>query len=630
MERRTVTRTLMVCAPVVAGLAAGLPARAQYFTNVTGEALGCAPGVDCPSWQLNSLLGCNQPGLCISAPENNFCAQPTPMLGGGAVGDFDNDGDQDLLVLCGGSQPDRLYINDGTGHFTDRAAEWGIDVAHIGGGAAVGDVDGDGWLDIYVSSYGSALAPEVGGRHLLYRNTGEGSFEEISLAAGLTDSSPTCTDGFGTAFGDIDLDGDLDAVIAGWMDPVSGTRVYSNNGDGTFTDITATIPTIGDFDGDPVVKAFAPRLADMNGDRYPELLLTADFGDGTPVPSRYLVNNGDGTFTDKTDLPGSGLGLDQNGMGQTIADFDLDGDFDWYVTNIYHEELFGGFSSLRTGNKLYMNDGDDTFTEIAEAAGVDDGGWGWATEAIDVDHDGAEDIVETNGFPGFGGLFQGEQSYLFLNDGTGTSFVNPDDDGSLAPSGLTHSDQGRGLASFDMDGDGDQDVVIFTYEGEVEIFRNNTVPAAGQTPPDRHWLRVFVDTSSDPGVVAPNGYGSLIRLSAGGQEQMRLIDGGSNYLAQSELSAHFGIGAAQIVDALVVEFPNGLTATRSSVAPNQTLTIEFCRGDWNGDGLFNILDFVAYQTAWQLKDPASDINEDGIFDVFDFVSWQGLYVSCQK
>jgi len=629
METRSVRNTLAFCAQALAGLAIAAPANAQFFTDVTAEALGCTQGVDCPGWSLSPLLKCSQPGLCVTAAGNNFCIQPSIMLGGGAVGDFDNDGDQDLFVLSGGAAPDRLFINNGAGIFTDMADAWGVDEFHIGGGAAVGDFDDDGWLDIYASSYGPATAPEVGGRHLLYRNTGLGFFEEVALVAGLADSSPTCTDAFGTAFGDMDLDGDLDVAIAGWMDGAAGTRVFENNGDGTFTDVTAFVPTLGDFDGDPLVKGFAPRFADMNGDRYPELLITADFGDGVPVPSRYLVNNGDGTFTDMTDLPGSGLGLDQNGMGQTVADFDKDGDFDWYVTNIYHEELVPGFLTPRTGNKLYMNNGDDTFTEIAELAGVDDGGWGWATEAIDIDHDTDEDIVETNGFPGVNGIFIGERSYLFLNDGTGLNFMDPNTEDAVPDSGLTHTDQGRGLLNFDMDNDGDQDVVIFTYEGEIKVFRNNTV-TDGQTPTEAGWLRVLVDTSRDPGVIAPNGYGSLVRLDVAGASQMRLIEGGSNYLAQSELSAHFGVGSATVIDTLTVEFANGLSAERDNVSPNQTITIEFCRGDWTGDGVFNILDFVGYQAAFQSGHPDADIDDNGIHNVFDFTAWQGLYVSCQN
>jgi hypothetical protein len=590
------------------------------FVNTTNVALDCLDG-NCPVYKLDPAMECIHPGLCIPA-NDNFCDQPIHMISGGAAGDFNNDGLQDIFLPQGGHQPDQLWINQGDGVFLDEAADWGVDALHIGAGVAVADYDGDGWLDIYVESYGPATGPVLGGRHMLYHNTGAGSFEEVAEQAGVAHSSPTCTDGFSPAFGDYDLDGDLDLCVTGWNDPAAGTRLFRNDGDGTFTDVTDTVPSLND--PQVLVRGFSPRFVDMNGDRWPELLITADFGDGAPVPSRYLVNNGDGTFTDMTDLPGSGLGLDQNGMGQDVADFDGDGHLDWFITNIYDPDgAQHGWPSARTGNKLYLNDADNTFTEVAEVVGVDNGAWGWGTAAVDVDHDGDPDIVETNGFKGFGGQFAGVPLFLYLNDGDGMSFTTVDPN----VSGLVHPGYGRGLIDLDYDNDGDIDIVNISWNSQVRVYENQTITDPDNVPADKAYLRVLVDTSDDPGVIAPNGIGTqVVAFANNGLELRASIDAGNNYLSQGEIAAHFGLADAQTA-VLIIEWPNGITGTRN-VDVNQTVTIRFCRGDWNADGEQNILDLVAYSEDWIAELPAADIDENGIFNILDFVAWQQVYVNC--
>jgi hypothetical protein len=154
----------------------------------------------------------------------------------------------------------------------------------------------------------------------------------------------------------------------------------------------------------------------MNGDRYPELLIAADFG-----TSRYYKNNGNGTFSNFTGP--SGTGLDGNGMGQAVGDVDNNGLFDWYVTSI-HSINSGQPGVPGTGNMLYMNQGNHTFVETSIACGVNDGGWGWGTVAVDLNHDGWLDLVETNGWYEPNGYNQyewlNEPSYVFLNKGNGT------------------------------------------------------------------------------------------------------------------------------------------------------------------------------------------------------------------
>ncbi|MFG0314270.1 MAG: FG-GAP repeat domain-containing protein, partial [Phycisphaerales bacterium] len=156
---------------------------------------------------------------------------------GGAAGDFDNDGDLDLFIIGGSGSTDHLYINDGSGNFTDQAAAWGVDRVHKGSGVAVGDYNNDGWLDLMVTSLGPADSYEYDWS-VLYRNNGDGTFTDVTATAGVGEGNNRfLADAMSPAFGDYDLDGDLDLAVAGWY---GGSSLYRNNGDGTFTDVTLT------------------------------------------------------------------------------------------------------------------------------------------------------------------------------------------------------------------------------------------------------------------------------------------------------------------------------------------------------------------------------------------------------
>ncbi len=451
------------------------------------------------------------------------------FLAGGAVGDFNNDGWQDIFYPAGGDTPDKLFINNGNGTFTDRAADWGIALAHRSTAAAVADYDGDGWLDIYVTSLGT-VASQQAGEHKLYRNMGNGTFADRAASAGVDRVSATTADGWGAAWGDYDLDGDLDLAVAGWNSN-DGNRLYRNDGDGTFTDVTSAAGISAALAG---INGFAPRFADMDGDRYPELIWIGDFS-----ASRYFINDGDGTFTNFT--AGSGTSQDGTEMGMTVADWDEDGDFDFYVTTI-------------NTNNLYINQGGNVFQNQAAATGTVNTGWGWATAAVDFDHDTLVDIVATS---------QGGRGYAFHNTSTGGALSF---DEIALTIGLGGSIDGRGLSTFDYDNDGDQDVIVFPHAGSVKLFRNDL---AG---PDNHWLRIFLDASGMEDV-PPGGIGSVVKVSLGGRTLLGRIDGGSNYLSQSEMSAHFGLGAATVVDEVRVEWSNGEITTLTNVATDQTLTI---------------------------------------------------------
>ncbi len=522
------------------------------------------------------------------------------QTGGLAVGDFNNDGWQDIFWIGGGLAADRLFINDGDGTFTNQAAAWGVAGPHCGNGAAVGDYDRDGWLDIYVTSFGPAGGCGTPGSHRLYHNNGNSTFTNVAAAAGVRYSCPQGTGnpaGYGAAWGDYDLDGDLDLCVTSWWGTADGNRLYRNNGDGTFTDVTVAALG-GAVNG---VWGFQPAFVDMNGDRWPELLIAADF-----LTSRYLINDGDGTFTDFTGP--SGTGLDENGMGQAVSDVNLDGRFDWYVTSVYGVKT----RPPGSGNKLYLALAPHQFLEVAVFAGVADGGWGWGTVAVDLDHDGYEDLVEVNGRPAPGSEWINVREKLFYNNGNGTF----SEIGQAA--GIDLADEGRGLVRFDADNDGDQDLMISTYEGPLTYYRNET-PSIG------HWLRVSLDTSTNP-QLAPQGFGSRIAVTAGGETYMRFVSGDPSYLATSEPTAHFGLGGAAVIDELRIEWARGYDTVLTGAPADQHLVITApVPGDLDASGGVGITDLLALLSAWGPcpAPPAlcpADLDGDGIVGITDLLA----------
>ncbi len=464
------------------------------------------------------------------------------MMVGAAAGDFNNDGWVDLFAVGGGIEPDALFINQGNNTFQDVAEQAGLAERHVGAGAAVGDYNNDGWLDIYVTSFGP-LGYMRPGENRLYRNNGDLTFTNVAVEAGVNLTSAEMEDGMGTSFGDYDLDGDLDLFVTGWRKESQGNRLFQNNGDGTFSDVTDAAGII-----DEGIRGFSPCFADMDGDFYPELLLVADFG-----TSEYFVNNSNGTFSRHTQE--SNVGQEWSGMGSTVGDFNNDGRLDWYATAIHDTDNEGRGS----GNKLYYNQGNQMFDERAKTAGVDDGGWGWGAVAVDLNHDGCLDLVETNGWADLLS-YTDESSKVWLSNGDDT-FTEVAQD-----VGFEHVADGRGLLNFDYDNDGDQDIVVTAVNDKLQLYRNEL------NGPQINWLRVLLDTKAKP-ALAPNGLGSKVSARVGNQTYYRYIVACPHYLTQSELSAHFGLGQATMVDELRVEWPDGTLTTMENVPINQTITV---------------------------------------------------------
>jgi hypothetical protein len=474
-----------------------------------------------------------------------------------AAGDFNGDGWQDLLVQNGVAADNALYVNDGDGSFTDRAAAWGVQETYGGDGATVGDYDGDGWLDVYVQSRGPL--PFAPGLNKLYHNDGGAGFSDRALLAGVETTSLTEGDGFGPAFGDMDLDGDLDLFTTGWELSAFTNQLYRNEGNGTFTNITASLPV--DMS---VVQGSQPEFVDMDGDRYPELIVSADFG-----TSVYLANNGDGTFTDLTG-PASGWTHYFYGMGTAVADFDANGWLDIYLSSIYFDHT----PNPGEGNILYLSDGPTEgphrYTELNTEWGVDDAGFCWGIVPVDFDHDGWVDLVTNNGWDSVS-EFNGEPVYAFRNQG-GSGFQEVG-----AAIGLDVVVDGRGILRFDHDNDGDMDVLV-SGRGEATRLMRNELAHDGT----HNWLRVFLHDGGQPGV-APNGYQSTVVVKGAGPLQTRPVNSGGSELSVNELSAHFGLGSSPTAPQLEVRWPDGHVTTLLDVPANQTLDVTCC-GAWEDLG----------------------------------------------
>jgi hypothetical protein len=527
-------------------------------------------------------------------PDSVVTGNHARQTGGAAAGDFDRDGFTDLFVVSGGAQPDHLFINQGDGTFVDEALAWGLVDMHAGNGVAVADVDGDGLLDVYVSSFGPIVKESMGapGNNRLYRNVG-GAFVEEGVARGVAWASAVEANAYGAAFGDYDLDGDLDLFVASWSIDGEGNRLYRNRGDGVFDDVTSSAILPEDLEG---VWGFQPTFADIDGDLWPELLLVADF-----KTSRFFLNRRDGTFENAN--AAWRAGLDENGMGNAVADFNNDGALDWYVTSIFQDAQDRGHN----GSMLYINRG-WYFTEVSRWTRVADGGWGWGALAVDFEHDGRLDIVATEGREAVGGEWEDEPTKLF-HQGDRLRF-----DERALDYGLDHRGSGRAIVGLDAELDGDVDVVITTNAAPLAYFRNEASDPG-------HWLRVALDTSGNPSL-PPDGYGARVEVLAGGQRHTGYMHGAPSFLATSELALHFGLGDAAVVDEVRITWSRGYVTTLTTLAADQTLLVmapALC--DINVDGLVDSVDLAEIAARFGLaNDPArvvADINLDGLVDAAD-------------
>jgi len=385
------------------------------------------------------------------------------MSGGAAAGDFDNDGWPDLYVTRIGA-PNLLFRNLKNGTFEEVGGARGVALDSYSTGCAWADIDNDGDLDLYV------LTTEPATRHYLFINDGTGMFSEQAIARGADLATNVAKrPSTSMAFGDYNRDGWLDVIVATWSPntaSTNGERTYllKNTGDGNFVDVT----TAANVFFNQVVYGFTPHFADVDSDGWPDILIAADFGS-----SKLYHNNHDGTFTDITTA--SNAGTDENGMGAAVGDFENDGDLDWFVTAIFDPAgTCNNITSCHwgnSGNRMYANNGAGSFSDSTDFCGVRSGFWGWGATFLDYDNDGDADLTMTNGMVipmiGFDDPFNFNPLRFWDNDSTGQMTE------ISASLGLTDARSGKGILTFDYDRDGDQDIFMTNNKDTPVLYRND-------------------------------------------------------------------------------------------------------------------------------------------------------------
>ena len=527
----------------------------------SGPTIAAPPPATPPPTQFADITASSGISFSVGYTENSGDLRDvTQFAGGVAAGDYDNDDDVDLFLVVGDAGPNRLYRNDGDNTFTEVAASAGVAYTRSAtenfrhSGPTFADMDGDGDLDLF-------LGGVQGDPSRLYANNGDGTFTDVTAASGLDLMGASQT--VSAAFGDYDLDGDLDMSLAHWgvrrseVNPGDTEHLWRNisaGGQIEFESVSVAAgisPSIQTID-DPLVPiqgidfSFAPTFVRLNDDLYPDLAMVADVNATT-----VFMNNTDGTYTNATDVD---VIRDANGMGSAFGDIDNDGDMDWFISSIYRDTG----ALVENGNRLYRND-NGVFVDITDAAGVEDGGWGWGACMIDLNNDGDLDIYHTNGWPIDDiGDFTADTSRAFVANGDGTF----DNDANAL--GLDDSDQGRGVVCADFDSDGDVDIFLWGNEGPNggRLFRNDLN--------ENNYLTVKLRG------LAPNtpAAGARIFATVGGVTQMREVTIGSNYVSQNPTEQYFGLGSAAQVDSLVIEWPDGLQSDLMIVPANQRLVVD--------------------------------------------------------
>ena len=509
-----------------------------------------------------------EPGNCLfdnmsretEEEQRGMLCDAERMTGGAAAGDFDGDGAIDLIVTRLDGH-DLLYRNRGDGRFDEVSAEVGLSDWNLASnGALWGDIDNDGDLDLFITTVGDT-------RHYLFINQG-GEFTEEAMERGTAVETGDRRIGFSAAFGDYDRDGYLDLHVTEWRpsqlvgEARAGVRLLRNRGadaPGYFEDVTESAGvamdqvvsqtqqelTVGTF-------AFGSTFVDLDGDGWPELAVSSDFG-----TSRLFWNNGDGTFTDGT--LDARVGTAQNAMGTTFGDYDADGDLDWFVTSVYSSSRGspgGDEEGTKDGNRLFRNDGDRRFSDVTDLAGVRNGSWGWGAAFFDADNDGDLDLTMTNGMlmmPGYGA----DAMRYWENQGGGTFRSRSTE------VGLDDIEDGKGLLVFDADGDGDLDVFVVNNASEPRFYLNQSRGAGS-------WLRVTLEGT----ISNRQGLGARVSVNAVGlPEQIREMGVSSHFLGQSESALHFGLSDADTAD-LIIRWPaSGYITTLNGVPADRWILV---------------------------------------------------------
>jgi hypothetical protein len=501
---------------------------------------------------------------------------PETMGSGVCILDYDNDGWQDILFVnsmdwpghgSGKSYP-ALYHNNQDGTFTDVTRQAGLTIEMYGMGCAVGDYDNDGHDDIYITA--------LNGNHL-FRNLGNGKFVDVTAKAGVRDP------GFatGAVWFDYDNDGKLDLFVSHYVDwsiatdqtcALDGTNksyctpelykgqsgtLYHNKGDGTFEDVTRKAGLY-----DPTSKSLGVALLDIDNDGWLDLFVAND-----TQANKLYRNNHNGTFKEMAFAAGvaySDAGKARAGMGADIADYDLSGRQSLVIGNFTNE-----------GMALYHNDGSGLFTDESIASGIASpsaSSLTFSTFFFDYDLDGLPDIFAANGHVADDiskvqpTIHYAETPLLFHNKGSG-KFENVSDKLGTA---LQQAMVGRGAAYIDFDNDGDLDLVITANDGPAKLLRNDN----GN---QNDMLRIkTIGTRSNR-----DGIGARVTVeTAKGLHLSGMVKSGSSYLSQSELPLTFGLGKPEEGKTVNIEivWPSGKKETMKNIKPNQFLTLQEGKG----------------------------------------------------
>jgi len=484
--------------------------------------------------------------------------------------DFDGDGMLDIYLINGAATPgmsyetpprNALYRNARGGAFVDVTESSGVGDEGYGMGMAVGDYDNDGDLDLYLGNFGA---------NVLYRNEGNGAFSDVTESSGVGDErwATSC------AFSDVDRDGFVDLYVANYHDfsynnhrvcaeGGSGLQLYcgpeafdgvpdilyKNGGDGTFVDVTLQVGLHSDA-GKELGVVFGD--VDLDGDT--DLYLAND-----KTLNFLYLNDGRGQFEEMGLLAGTAYNEDgdvEAGMGVDMGDYDNDRYPDLFVTNFQWET-----------NTLYKNLGDGTFVDETFLAGLGKGSipyLSWGTRFFDYDSDGDRDVFIANGHlesdvESYENATFAQRNQLFENVGDGRF---EECEPLSANDGLAVRKVSRGAAFGDYDEDGDIDILVANVDDSPTLMRNDT--EAGH-----HWLRVRLLGKRSNGA----GIDTRVEVHTGSLVQTDQVRSGSSYLSQSDLRLHFGLGASERVDKLVVYWPSGHVEEVVDVAVDRTLVM---------------------------------------------------------
>jgi len=501
---------------------------------------------------------------------------------GVAFYDYDNDGWLDIFLVNGtrlegfpaGQEPvSHLFKNNRDGTFTDVTLKAGVAHSGWGQGVCVGDYDNDGFDDLFVTYFG---------KNVLYHNNGDGTFTDVSEKAGVAGNGKRWNTG--CAFVDYDRDGKLDLFVANYIDmdlktapvPESGPCLYKgvmvacgppglnggknilyhNNGDGTFTDVSekaGILKATGTY-------GLGVLTADLDNDGWPDIYVAND-----STASALYQNKKNGTFTDIALEAGCALSPDgkpQAGMGISAADYDLDGNLDLVKTN------FAGDTP-----SLYHNLGEATFEDATFAAGLGlhTQYLGWGCGFFDFDNDGWPDILICNGhvYPEVeqlkteAGYAQRKLLYRNLRNGRF-------EDVSLnAGPGISEPIAARGCAFGDFDNDGDIDFVVNPVNDFPQLVRCDSKTG-------NNWIKVrTIGTKSNrSGIGARLKCVTRVAGETKAHEQIDEVRSGGGFFSQNDLRVHFGLGAAEKVELLEIRWPSGQVDTLKDVTPNQLIYIK--------------------------------------------------------